>query len=231
MMTSNNVSYARRALSHLRRADPVLAHIITEVGPYRPNFRRERFQALVQAIIFQQLAGAAAQAIYQRFVDLFPTGRFPSPQQVLEIPAERLSSAGLSRAKTVYIRDLAAHVADSRINFRRFPRMDDEAIVEELTRVRGIGRWTAEVFLMFNLGRPDVLPVDDIGFRNAVMRAYGMGERPGARELREMAEKWRPYRSVAVWYMWRSLRITLPDTAPERPRVSGQKKTGGRSAR
>lgn len=222
-MTSNRLDYTRRALSHLRRADPILARIIGEVGPYRPTIRRERFQALARAIVFQQLAGAAAQTIYRRFVELFPPGRFPSPQQVLEMPIERLAGAGLSRAKTAYIRDLASHVADNAINFRRFSRMDDEEIIVELSRVRGIGRWTAEMFLMFNLGRPDVLPVDDLGFRNAVMKAYGMEHRPGAHELREIAEKWRPYRSAAVWYMWQSLRITLPD-ADAAPRSRALKK-------
>lgn len=225
-MASETVSYARSAPIHLRRADPVLAHVISQVGPIRIGLRRERFQALVRAIIFQQLAGSAAQAIYQRFVALFPTGRFPSPRQVLDLPLERLTGAGLSRAKTAYIRDLAEHVDRGALNFRRFARMDDEAIIDELTRVRGIGRWTAEMFLMFNLGRPDVLPVDDLGFRNAVMKAYGMSARPGARELREMGERWRPYRSAAVWYFWRSLRITLPDGAgpAAKPRAARPRK-------
>ena len=223
-MASNTVIYARAAPIHLRRADPVLARIIGEIGPLRISLRRERFQALVRAIIFQQLAGRAAQSIYERFVALFAPSRFPSPRQVLDMPPERLLTAGLSRAKATYVRDLAEHVARGALNFRRFARMDDEEIIAELTRVRGIGRWTAEMFLMFNLGRPDVLPVDDLGFRNAVRKAYGMTERPGARELREMGERWRPYRSAAVWYFWQSLRITLPDGAPAETRAARPKR-------
>ncbi len=223
-MASNTVGYIRTAPAHLRRADPVLARIVDEVGPIRISLRRERFQALVRAIIFQQLAGRAAQAIYERFVALFPGVRFPSPRQVLDLPAERLLGAGLSRAKAAYVRDLAEHVDRGALNFRRFGPMDDEEIIAELTRVRGVGRWTAEMFLMFNLGRPDVLPVDDLGFRNAVMKAYGMRERPSARELREMGERWRPYRSAAVWYFWQSLRITLPDATPTKPRAARSKK-------
>ncbi len=209
-MEAKRDSGAPQALLHLGRADPVLARIILSAGPFGLRRRPARFQALVRAIIFQQLAGRAAQAIYQRFVALFPGRRFPAAAQVLELPAGRLREAGLSRAKAAYIRELAAHIANGRINFRRFPRMEDEAIIAELTKVKGIGRWTAEMFLMFNLGRPDVLPVDDLGIRNAVMKAYGMTKRPGAKELRALAGKWRPYRSVAVWYLWQSLSITLP---------------------
>jgi DNA-3-methyladenine glycosylase II len=230
-MASRTVLYARAAPIHLRRADPVLARIIGEVGPLRISLRRERFQALVRAILFQQLAGHAAQSIYERFVGLFPAGRFPSPRQVLDMPPERLLAAGLSRAKAAYVRDLAEHVARGALDFRRFARMDDEEIIQELTRVRGIGRWTAEMFLMFNLGRPDVLPVDDLGFRNAVRKAYGMRERPGAHELRQMAERWRPYRSAAVWYLWQSLRITLPDGPPAETRGVHPKKARTRRVR
>jgi DNA-3-methyladenine glycosylase II len=206
------------APAHLSAADPVLARIVEQIGTYRPTLRRERFPSLARAIIFQQLAGNAAQAIMGRFVALYPGRRFPSPEQVLSTPAPRLRKVGLSRAKARYIKELAAHVAEGKLNFRRFPKMDDEAIIAELTQVRGIGRWTAEMFLMFNLGRPDVLPVGDLGFRNAVMRAYRMSKPPTPNELREFGEKWRPHRSAAVWYLWRSLDIILPDDPPAAPR-------------
>ncbi len=194
---------------HLSGADPVLARIIAQVGPYGARRRLGQFRALVASIISQQLAGSAARAIFARFVALFG-GRFPKPEQVLAIPTIRLRKVGLSRAKAAYIKELAAQVAERKLSFRRFPKMDDEAIIAELTRVRGIGRWTAEMFLMFNLGRPDVLPVGDLGFQNAVMRAYGLKKRPTPKELRAFAEKWRPHRSAAVWYLWRSLAIITP---------------------
>jgi DNA-3-methyladenine glycosylase II len=206
--------YLRAALRHLRRADPILAELIGQVGRYRMVRRPERFQALVRAIIFQQLAGRAAQAIYDRFTGLFPGPRFPTPHQVLAAEQAALRGVGLSRQKLFYILDLARHVAGDQLNFRRFARMDDEEIIIDLTRVMGIGRWTAEMFLMFNLGRPDVLPVGDLGVRNAVFKAYRMKQPPTPNELRELGERWRPYRSVAVWYLWQSTRLVLPEEKP-----------------
>jgi len=206
--------YLRAALRHLRRADPVLAELIGQIGRYRMVRRPERFESLVRSIIFQQLAGRAAQTIYDRFAKFFPGPRFPTPLQVLAAEQDALRSVGLSRQKLLYILDLARHVADDRLNFRRFARMDDEEIIIDLTRVMGIGRWTAEMFLMFNLGRPDVLPVGDLGVRNAVFKAYRLKHPPTPVELRELGERWRPYRSVAVWYLWQSTRLILPDGKP-----------------
>jgi len=208
--------YEKEALRHLRTVDPVLARIIADVGPYRAARRPERFQALVRAIVFQQLAGAAAQTIYQRFVASFGNSRFPTPEAVFNAPEAQLRAAGLSRQKASYLKDLASHVIEGTINFRRVRSMDDEEIITELTKVRGIGRWTAEMFLMFNLGRPDVLPVDDLGFQNAVKRSYRLRKHPSAKQLRRLGEKWRPFRSVAVWYLWQSLRLTLLDAKPAR---------------
>jgi len=208
--------YEKEALRHLRKVDPVLARFITDVGPYRVARRPERFQALVRAIVFQQLAGAAAQTIYQRFVTSFGNSRFPTPEAVFNAPEAQLRAAGLSRQKASYIKDLSNHVIEGTINFRRIRSMDDEEVITELTKVKGIGRWTAEMFLMFNLGRPDVLPVDDLGFQNAVKRAYRLRKHPNAKQLRRLGEKWRPFRSVAVWYLWQSLRLTLPDARPAR---------------
>jgi DNA-3-methyladenine glycosylase II len=213
-MASNGVPYAREATAHLRGADPVLARVIDAVGPVKIALRRERFQSLSRAIIFQQLAGAAAHTIYTRFVALFGGRRFPTPRQVLDASSEDLRRAGLSRQKSLYLKDLAAHVDKGVLNFHRFVKMDDEAIILDLTRVHGVGRWTAEMFLMFNLGRPDVLPVDDLGVRNAARRLYRMRKMPDAKRLRALAERWRPYRSAASWYLWRSGDVMLPGDAP-----------------
>jgi DNA-3-methyladenine glycosylase II len=219
---SRPVSYARAARRHLSLSDPVLARIIGQVGPVKIVLRPERFQALGRAIIFQQLAGKAALAIYNRVVALHPGASFPTPAQILATPDEVLRKAGLSGRKALYLKDLAAHIQDGLLNFHRFARMDDEEIIADLTRVKGIGRWTAEMFLMFNLGRPDVLPVGDLGVRNAVMRHYRMRRRPTAERLRRLGEPWRPYRSAASWYLWRSLQVTLPDGAPSDGRANSR---------
>lgn len=212
-MKPDPMPHAKAAIRFLKRTDPVMERLIDEVGPFRMAHRPARFQALVRAIIFQQLAGKAALAIYRRFVVIVGGGRFPTPLKVLAASDEDMRRAGLSRAKASYIRDLAAHVRDRSLSFGRFRRLDDEEIIRELTRVKGIGRWTAEMFLMFNLCRPDVLPVDDLGFRNAVMKRYGMQKPPTAKELRAFGERWRPYRSVAVWYLWQSTRIVTLDAS------------------
>jgi DNA-3-methyladenine glycosylase II len=205
--------FADDAVAHLKRVDPILGAVIDRVGIYSVSRRPDRFHALVRAIIFQQLAGRAAQTIFDRFVNLVGGGRFPTPEKLLEASDEVMRSAGLSRGKMSYIRDLATHVNNRTLNFHRHSRMTDDEIIADLTKVRGIGRWTAEMFLMFNLHRPDVLPVDDLGVRNAVARLYAMSEPPPPKELREFGERWRPYRTVASWYLWQSLNIVTPGDA------------------
>ena len=205
--------YASDAIAHLKRVDPILGDVIDRVGSYAIVRRPERFHSLVRAIIFQQLAGRAAQTIFDRFVKAVGGKRFPTPALLLAASDEVLRSAGLSRGKMSYIRDLATHVNNRTLNFHRHARMTDDEIIADLTRVRGIGRWTAEMFLMFNLHRPDVLPVDDLGVRNAVGRLYAMNPAPTAKALREFGERWRPYRSVASWYLWRSYDLITPETA------------------
>ncbi len=232
------VPWGKQAVELLRSKDPVLAAIIERVGPLNIAYRRERFQALVRAIIFQQLAGRAALAIYQRFVKIVGGGRFPTPEGVLGASDEAMRRAGLSRGKIGYIRDLARHIRDGTLNFHRFPSMTDEQIIAELIRVRGIGRWTAEMFLMFNLRRPDVLPVGDLGLRSAVAKAYGMRQLPVAQELKRLAERWRPYRTAAVWYLWQSSRVMTMDSqgrgarAPEKQNdvTSGSSRSAGRDS-
>ncbi len=227
-------SWAADAVVHLRQADPVMARIIDEVGPLAITRRPERFAALVRAIIFQQLAGRAAQTILDRFVAAVGRGRFPTPDQVLAATDETMRSAGLSRGKMAYLRDLAEHVRDGKLNFHRFPKMDDDEVIADLTRVKGIGRWTAEMFLMFNLNRPDVLAVDDLGLRNGATRAYGKKASVSAKELREMGESWRPYRTAASWYLWQSLNIVTPEgttTSPKKTPAKPKKKVAAPKAK
>jgi 3-methyladenine DNA glycosylase/8-oxoguanine DNA glycosylase len=175
--------------------------------------------------MFQQLAGAAATAIYLRFVALFPGRSFPTPAQMLAVSDDELRRAGLSRQKALYLRDLATHVANKSLNFHRFAAMSDDEVIADLTRVKGIGRWTAEMFLMFNLGRPDVLPLDDLGLRTAARQAYRLPALPSKRELEQIGEPWRPYRSVASWYLWQSTRVVLPADQP-RPSAAAGKRSG-----
>ena len=221
--------YAAEAVAHLKRVDPVLGDVIDRVGPYAIPRRPERFQALVRAIIFQQLAGRAAQTIYERFVKAVGGKRFPTPALVLAASDETLRAAGLSRGKMAYIRDLAGHVRDRTLNFHRFSGMDDDAIVADLTRVRGIGRWTAEMFLMFNLHRPDVFPVDDLGVRTAVARLYALNQPPPPKELREFGERWRPYRTVAAWYLWQSMTLVAPGDSAENAAAKAEPKSAAKA--
>ena len=204
---------AREGVQHLRRADPVLAEIIGRVGAYglSPRRHRDHFGTLARAIVFQQLSGKAAETIHGRYLALFPTPR-PAPHHVLAVPDTALRGAGLSGAKVLAVRDLAAAATDGRLTLPLPPRLSDEEIVERLTRVRGIGPWTAHMFLMFHLGRPDVLPVGDLGLRTAVRRAYRVRGEPTPARLEKIAAPWRPWRSVATWYLWRSLET--PGTNP-----------------
>jgi 3-methyladenine DNA glycosylase/8-oxoguanine DNA glycosylase len=194
-----------RATAHLRRADPVLDRVIRCVGPCRLRVERRgaHFAALVEAIVYQQITGAAAATIHARLCGLVGDRR-PRPQDFTSLPDRALRGAGLSRQKVAYLRDLVRHVGNG-LPIRTLGRLPDEAVVEALTKVKGIGRWTAEMFLMFRLGRPDVLPVDDYGIRKAMQRVYRMRALPGPERMRTVAEPWRPYRSVACWYLWRAL--------------------------
>jgi len=199
------------AVEHLAGADAVLAGLMDAVGPVdlRLSGAPTTFAALVEAIVHQQLHGKAAAAIYRRLCDLFPgSAGTPTAEDILAAPDEALRAAGLSRAKLMSIRDLARRAADGAVASLAEARdMDDDAIVAELTEVRGIGRWTAEMFLIFTLGRPDVLPVGDFGVRKGFARIYRGGEMPAPKELLEYGERWRPYRSVASWYLWRALEL------------------------
>jgi DNA-3-methyladenine glycosylase II len=206
--TGSGLCYdAGAAVRRLAKADPVLARLMKRAGPFALQTRHlhNPFEALARNIVFQQLHGSAAEAIHGRLVGLFGGGRL-RPRDVLVASEESLRGVGLSGAKTAALKDLAAKTLDGTVpTLARLKRMDDEEIVERLTRVRGIGRWTVEMLLMFRLGRPDVLPVGDFAVRKGFMVAYGLGEMPKPKALEAHAEVWRPYRSVASWYMWRAL--------------------------
>jgi DNA-3-methyladenine glycosylase II len=196
----------------LSRRDPVMARLVRKAGPCTLASRRQRshFDALVRAIVYQQLAGRAAAAIHARFMALFQ-GAPLSPEGVLALTEARLRSAGLSGAKTASIRDLAARSLDGTVPLRRLARLEDDEIVERLSSVRGIGRWTAEMFLMFQLGRPDVWPVGDFGVRAGYGIAYELPSAPTPKELFPLGEAYRPYRSVAAWYCWAAVHLARGD--------------------
>ncbi|MGZ4205766.1 MAG: DNA-3-methyladenine glycosylase family protein [Actinomycetota bacterium] len=195
----------------LARRDPVMRGLIKQAGPSVIGQRRSKtsFEALARAIVFQQLAGRAAAAIYGRVVALFPKGL--SPQAVLTATEEDLRSAGLSVAKVLSIRDLASKATDGTVPLRSLGRLDDDEIIARLVTVRGIGRWTAEMFLLFQLGRPDVWPVDDLGVRNGYRIAYELAAMPSAKELAPLGEAFRPFRSYAAWYCWQAVHIARGD--------------------
>jgi DNA-3-methyladenine glycosylase II len=198
----------RRATAHLRRADPVLASIIASVGPCAFEIRRgPHFALLARAIVYQQISGKAAASIHERLLSAL--GRPLRPPSILAASDAVLRGAGLSRQKVVYLRDLATQVQNG-IDLKRLGRLGDEEVVATLTAIKGIGRWTAEMFLMFRLGRLDVLPVHDLGIRSAVRRAYRLRKPPNPERLRRLAEPWRPYRTIACWYLWRSLEVRTP---------------------
>lgn len=193
------------AEAHLRGADPALGAVIDRVGSCTLAPRRDYFVVLCQAIFTQQISTVVATTLFGRFRDRFPRRR-PTPRLVLEVLAGDpavLRSCGLSRQKASYLADLAQHFIDGRVPTRRLAGMSDEAVIDALVRVRGIGRWTAEMFLIFVLNRPDVLPVDDLGLREGMRDLARLAHRPTAAEVTARAEVWRPYRSVATWYLWR----------------------------
>lgn len=193
----------KHATVHLKKADPVLAKIIERVGPCQFAVRAPTFETLARSIAFQQLNGKAAATIFQRLRKA--VGRRFTATAFLKLSTEELRACGLSRQKIAALTDLAEHVARRKINFRKLSDLPDEEVIALLSQVRGVGLWTVQMFLMFALQRPNVMPLGDFGVRNAVRRAYGLAELPKPAELAKLAEKWHPYCSVATWYLWRSL--------------------------
>jgi len=194
----------RHATRHLSKADPILAEIIERVGPFRMEYREPGFSTLVRSIVYQQLSGRVASRIFARLLDLLPD-RELTPPAILALPVEKMRGAGLSGQKTAYIRDLAARTSAGEIDFALLPAMNDDEVIAMLTRVKGVGVWTAHMFLIFALQRPDVLPVGDLGVRTAIRKAYRMRALPKPARMEKIARAWRPWCSVASWYLWRSL--------------------------
>ena len=196
----------RRAVTHLKKADPHLAAVIARVGPcrFRPGLFPTHFEAILRAIVYQQISGKAALTIYGRVQAIYG-GRPPTPAELLDTPESELREAGLSRQKVAYAKDLAEHVETGELPADRFDELTDEEIVASLVRVKGIGKWTAQMFLMFQLGRLDVLPDLDLGIQKGIMLAYGLEAMPRPREVLEIGAKWSPYATIASWYLWRSL--------------------------
>jgi DNA-3-methyladenine glycosylase II len=203
------VAATPKALSTLRDGDPVMARLIEEHGALvRRELKEERtgdaYGALLRSIVGQQLSTRAAATIYGRMLELFD-GHAPSPRQLLEVDPERIRSAGLSRPKIAYLRDLALHVEEGRLDLEHLPELPDEEVTAQLTDIKGLGQWTADMFLMFHLRRPDVLPVGDQGIRRAVKLQYRLRKLPEANRLEKIARPWRPYRTLACLYLWSSL--------------------------
>lgn len=191
------------AIKFLKK-DPKLAKIIKQVGSYNVKITKNRYQSLIEAIIAQQLSGIAAESILKKFKKLYKS-KFPKPIQVIKTPDTKLRLLGLSKMKVSYIKDLSRKIDENELDMRKITAYSDEYIVEQLTRVRGIGRWTAEMFLIFSLGRLDVLPVGDLGLKKGIQLMYSYAELPNEKEIEQLAETWRPYRTVATWYLWKSL--------------------------
>jgi DNA-3-methyladenine glycosylase II len=193
----------KKAIAHLRQHDPVLKAIIDNVGEYRISFREPDFETLVKSIVSQQLSGRVASVIFGRLAKA--AGGALTPESVLKLRPSRMRALGLSTQKTAYIRDLARHARAGEVVFEELLALPDHEVIERLTRVKGIGVWTVHMFLIFALRRTDVLPTGDLGIRNAIRKAYGMEELPTPAQMEAMAERWRPYATVASWYLWRSL--------------------------
>jgi DNA-3-methyladenine glycosylase II len=212
---TDSIDWLAEATEHLRKSpDEKMSGLVEQFGELDYDQRRrgrpaDAYGALLRSIIGQQLSVKAARSIFGRFTELYG-GRTPTPAEILETDPETLRSVGFSRAKANYVRDLAAKVEAGDLHLDGFEDMSDERVIEELTQVKGLGRWTADVFLMFHLGRPDVLPVGDQGIRRAVERLYGLEEIPDAETLERLGERWAPYRTLASLYLWESLDNT-PD--------------------
>jgi len=196
-----------KAVRHLKKADPDLARVIRRIGPceLKPDKSRTIYASLVRSIVYQQLTGKVAAIIFGRFLELFPGRKFPEPERVLRMPFERLRGVGLSNQKASYIRNIAQATRDGIVpDSRRANRMSDDELVEQLTSIKGVGRWTVEMLLIFRLGRPDVLPATDYGVQKGFALAKRLADLPKPKELLVAGERWAPYRTTAAWYLWRT---------------------------
>jgi DNA-3-methyladenine glycosylase II len=195
----------RKAINHLKKSDPIMRGIIERVGPYRMEFGEPVFHSLAEAIVYQQLNGKAAVTIFKRFAAL--AGDPVIPEGIVKLTAEQMRSVGLSKQKSSYLRDMAERAVRGELNFTRLPEMSDEEVIKHLTQVKGVGAWTAHMFLMFTLKRPNVLPTGDFGVQMAIKKHYNKRKLPKPMQMEKIAKPWEPYRSIACWYLWRSLDI------------------------
>jgi DNA-3-methyladenine glycosylase II len=195
----------RKAVNHLKKSDPILRAIIERVGVCRMEFGEPQFCSLAESIVYQQLNGTAAATIFGRFAAL--AGEPLTPEGILKLSDEQLRSVGLSKQKSAYLKDLSAKTASGLLDFARLPELSDDEVIQHLTQVKGIGEWTAHMFLMFSLRRPNVLPTGDYGVQVAMKKHYKKRKLPKPKDMQKIARAWEPYRSVACWYMWRSLDI------------------------
>jgi len=203
-VTCTAVSIMQKAIRHLQAADPVMGGIIERVGAYRLRYREPGFETLVKSIVNQQLSGRVAQVIFDRLVAAVPGGAL-TPAGVLALRPAKMRALGLSKQKTAYIRDLARLTRDGELDFQALAGLPDAEVIERLTQVKGVGVWTAHMFLIFALRRTNVLPSGDLGIRSAIRKAYGLPELPKPAEIEALGERWHPYCTVAAWYLWRSL--------------------------
>lgn len=195
----------RKAINHLKKSDPVMRGIIERVGPCRIEFSEPEFHSLAEAIVYQQLNGKAAVTIFKRFTAL--AGEPVTPEGIAKLSAEQMRSVGLSKQKSSYLRDMAERAIRGELNFTRLPALSDEEVIKHLTQVKGVGVWTAQMFLMFTLRRPNVLPTGDFGLQMAIKKHYNKRNLPKPVQMEKIAKPWEPYRSIACWYLWRSLDI------------------------
>ncbi len=236
----------RKGINHLKKCDPVMASIIARIGPYKFERRPATFEAMARAIVFQQLAGAAARTIYQRLQNACELavhgqdterslyGGFAiTPESVLALTEEQMRACGLSRQKLGYLRDLAHKSISREVDFASLPAMSDDEVIAHLTRVKGVGVWSAQMFLIFALGRLDVMPTVDLGINMAICRHYRKRKIPKPKQILKFAEKWKPYRSLACWYLWRSAdqREPKPPSPKRRPQRTPRNTTAKRARR
>lgn len=212
----------KRAVNHLKKSDAVLASVIARVGPCQVAYREPTFEALARSIVFQQLSTKAARTIYGRLEEA--AGGKLTPEAIQNLSLGEMRRCGLSKQKIGYIRDLAEHAVSGRVDFGKLPAMSDEEVIVALTDIKGVGVWTAHMFLIFALRRPNVLPVGDLGVRTAIQRLYGKRKLPTPAQMEKLAQSWHPYCSFAAWYLWRSLEF--PRAAKVKPTTEARRRVG-----
>jgi DNA-3-methyladenine glycosylase II len=216
----------KKAVDHLTKSDAILAAIIARVGPCKMTYREPSFQMLARAIVFQQLSTKAATTIYGRLEE--SAGGPLTPESIQNLSVGEMRRAGLSRQKLGYIRDLAEHALSGKVDFAKLPGMSDEEVIKSLTDIKGVGVWTAHMFLMFSLRRPNILPVGDLGVRMAIQKAYKKRKMPTPKQIEQIARSWHPYCSYAAWYLWRSLEAPKEEKSNHKGHKGAQRKAKSR---